>query len=86
MELGDEDPLKQRYPALQGPLQLAELRPGEFPYLPTGQGAHTAAPPRLYLPGIHTLRLVSVVAELGHSKPAVQPMQLEAPMELKKPG
>ncbi len=67
------DPAGQEYPAVQGPLQAAVLRPtaDKLNHVPAGQSVHTAAPARLYLPPGHT-DAVALVDAAGQEYPAVQ--------------
>ncbi len=71
------DPAGQKYPAVQGPLHAAVLRPtaDTLNQVPAGQSLHAPAPAGLYLPAGHT-DVVALVEPMGQENPAVQgPLQ-----------
>ncbi len=67
------EPAGQEYPAAQGPLQAAVLRPtaDTLNHLPAGQSVHAPAPARLYRPTWHT-DTVALVEPAGQECPAAQ--------------
>ncbi len=48
------------YPAGHGPVQAAEVRPGEAPNTPAGHREHPPAAAKLYCPGEHTADVLLV--------------------------
>ncbi len=69
--VGDVDPAGQAYPDVQGPEQAAVVRPATAPYAPPGQGLHTPATAREYVPAGH-MDVVELVDPAGQAYPAVQ--------------
>jgi len=65
------DPATHAYPALQLPLQLADVRPADAPYRPVGHIVHDPAPGKLYSPAPH-IDAVAFVDPAGHAYPAMQ--------------
>jgi len=65
------DPATHAYPALQFPLQLADVRPADAPYRPALQTVHKPAPGKLYCPAPQ-IDAVEFVDPAGHAYPALQ--------------
>jgi hypothetical protein len=64
------DPCGHSWPGGQGLLQAGVVRPDCSPKVPSGQGVHAPAPPRLYVPGPHAMG-VGYVLPGAHAYPAV---------------
>ncbi len=65
------DPVTQKYPAAQDPLQLGTAIAGADPYRPAAQSTHTLAPVREYLPA-GQIAAVALVDPATQKYPAVQ--------------